>query len=253
MIVSGVWCRESGVKRDLPSPTVHLYNRPVKQLPIIIAAPSANCGKTELACRLIAALPGAQALKITRFHRESHCPVHGVNEQGDDNCDGCAPAPAGFELVEDDATLRTPGKDSDRMLKAGASPVLWLRAAPHVFEYAIHHALKKFDPARPLVLEGNSAATVAALPGRVILIWPQRTRGVKASVLPALKRVDHLLLVQPDSGTQRPWPTTLRGAMNRAGVLQSDLPEPQWLAPDWWKDTVSDGLVRELANVMSVR
>jgi hypothetical protein len=214
--------------------------------PIIIAAPSANCGKTELACRLIASLGDAQALKITRFHRESHCPVHGVNEQGEDNCDGCAPAPAGFELVEDDAILRTPGKDSDRMLKAGASPVLWLRAAPHVFEYAIRHALKKFDPARPLVLEGNSAATVADLPGTVILIWPQRTRGVKASVLPALKRAAHLLLVEADDGTRR-LPPTLRAALPRVAMTPEDLPEPQWLSAEWWK---KPGLDLQLAGVL---
>src|SRR5690606_9861049 len=155
---------------------------------VIIAAPSANCGKTELACRLIARMDAPQALKITRFHRESHCPVHGVNDQGQDNCDGCAPAPAGFELVDDPAVLNTPGKDSDRMIKAGADPVLWLRAAPHVFEYALGAAVKRFDSSRPLVIEGNSAATVAGFAGEVVLIWPQVTRGVKASVLPALKR-----------------------------------------------------------------
>lgn len=200
--------------------------------PIIIAAPSANCGKTELACRLIAALPGAQALKITRFHRESHCPVHGVDEQGEDNCDGCAPAPAGFELIDDDATLRTPGKDSDRMLKAGASPVLWLRAAPHVFDYALKAALKRFDPAQPLVLEGNSAATVSDFKGRVVLLWPQKTRGVKASVLPALKRVDQLVLVEADG--RRVVPKSLKSALSRISMQQNDLPEALWLPENWW-------------------
>ncbi|MCG3182301.1 MAG: hypothetical protein ICCCNLDF_00363 [Planctomycetes bacterium] len=205
--------------------------------PIIIAAPSANCGKTELACRMIRALDGAQALKITRFHRESHCPVHGVNEQGEDNCDGCAPAPAGFELVDDPAVLRTPGKDSDRMLQAGADPVLWLRAAPHVFEYALKAALKHFDPARPLVLEGNSAATVAEFAGTVVLLWPQRTRGVKASVLPALKRATFLVLVEASEGPPRRWPKSLRSAMARVGVSEADLPTPVWLPAEWWKQT----------------
>lgn len=202
--------------------------------PIILAAPSANCGKTELACRLIRALKGAQALKITRFHRESHCPVHGVNEQGEDNCDGCAPAPAGFELVDDPAVLRTPGKDSDRMLQAGADPVLWLRAAPHVFDYALKAALKHFDPARPIVLEGNSAATVADFPGTVVLLWPQRTRGVKASVLPAMKRATFLVLVEASDGPPRRWPKSLKSAMARAGMRESELPTPMWLPSEWW-------------------
>lgn len=222
--------------------------------PIIIAAPSANCGKTELACRLIAGLKNAQALKITRFHRESHCPVHGVNDQGDDNCDGCAPAPAGFELVMDEATLRTPGKDSDRMLKAGAAPVLWLRAAPHVFEFALKTALKRFDASRPLILEGNSAATVKDFDGTVVLLWPQKTRGVKASVLPALKRVDYLVLVEDSVNEPRRWPKTLKSAMARQGLETKDLPAPFWLQADWWKSSKAQSevaLVEALTGVLA--
>jgi hypothetical protein len=221
---------------------------------LIIAGPSANCGKTELACRIVAALPGAQALKITRFHRESHCPVHGINDQGEDNCDGCAPAPAGFELITDDAILRTPGKDSDRLLRAGATPVLWLRAAPHVFRYALNAALKHFDTAKPLVLEGNSAATVSDFAGTVVLIWPQRTRGVKASVLPALARADVLVLVEHEDKPLRRIPNTLRSALARAGRNERDLPAPQWLPADWWKQdnesirTLVENLLSEVVH-----
>src|SRR5690606_10231097 len=198
--------------------------------------PSANCGKTALACGLIAAMPGAQALKITRFHREEHCPVHGVDGQGDNNCDGCDPVPAGFELVTDEAVLRTPGKDTDRLAQAGASPVLWLRAAPHVFQYALAAAVKHFDAAKPLVIEGNSAATLPEFGGRVVLIWPQRTRGVKASVLPALKRADVLILVEHEQAPHRRLPNTLRSALARAGMTETDLPNPTWLPANWWLD-----------------
>ncbi|MBZ0136403.1 MAG: hypothetical protein K8I27_08540 [Planctomycetes bacterium] len=217
---------------------------------IIIAAPSANCGKTELACRLIRALPGAQALKITRFHRESHCPVHGIDEHGDDNCDGCAPVPAGFEIVDDDATLRTPGKDSDRMIKAGASPVLWLRAAPHVFEYALRAAMMRFDPSRPLVLEGNSAATIIGFKGRVVLLWPQKTRGVKTSVLPALRRVDHLVLVE--SMGRKVIPNTLKSALSRNEMKQNDLPELLWLPENWWRQEPSEPEKALIAGLVEV-
>jgi hypothetical protein len=203
--------------------------------PIILAGPSANCGKTELACRLVAMLDRPQALKITRFHRESHCPVHGVDDQGEDNCDGCAPAPAGFELIDDPAVLNMTGKDSDRLLKAGAEPVLWLRAAPHVFKYALNAAVKRFDPARPLVLEGNSAATVEDFPGFTVVLWPQKTRGVKDSVLPALRRADMLVLVEADSGPRDAWPRTLTAALSRHGIERAGLPEPVWLPADWWR------------------
>jgi hypothetical protein len=219
-------------------------------LPIILAAPSANCGKTQLACRLVARL-GAQALKITRFHRESHCPVHGVNETGQDNCDGCAPAPAGFELVTDPAVLHTPGKDTDLLAKAGAEPVLWLRAAPHVFAYALAAALKRLDPDRPLVIEGNSAATVSGQAGKVVLIWPQNTRGVKASVLPALKRADVLVLVEAEAEPKRRWPKTLLSALGRVGMQASDLPEPVWFCANWWTEAgrnASDKVLQRLES-----
>jgi hypothetical protein len=202
---------------------------------IILAGPSANCGKTELACRLVAALPGAQALKLTRFHRESHCPVHGINEQGEDNCDGCAPAPAGFELIDDPAILNMPGKDSDRLQRAGAKPVLWLRAAPHVFRYALSAATKRYDSAKPLILEGNSAATVEDFPGFVVVLWPQKSRGVKDSVLPALRRADMLVLVEAESEPHRAWPRSLEATLHRHGIPPTALPEPLWLPANWWQ------------------
>lgn len=203
--------------------------------PIVIAGPSANCGKTHLACALVGALRRPQALKITRFHREEHCPVHGANDQGEDNCDGCAPAPAGFELIDDPAILATPGKDTDRLAKAGASPVLWLRAAPHSFEYALRKAVRRFDPELPLVIEGNSAATVAGFDATVVVLWPQKTRGVKASVMPALRRCDRLVLVEAEGSQPRILPGTLRAACDRGGLSLDRLPTPIWVKSDWWK------------------
>lgn len=220
--------------------------------PIVIAGPSANTGKTELACRLVAALGDAQALKITRFHRESHCPVHGADDHGDDHCDGCEPAPSGFELVGDEARLRTPGKDSQRLLDAGAKPALWLRAAPHVFEYALADAMKHFDMSRPLVIEGNSAACVGSFEALVVLIWPQVTRGVKASVVPALKRCDALILVEADSAPLQRVPASLRQTCERAGVSIARLPKPLWLKNNWWKEPRpgSSGIGEAIAQIV---
>lgn len=217
--------------------------------PVVITGPSANTGKTELCCRLLRAFAGTQALKITRFHRESHCPVHGAHEHADDACDGCDPAPFGFELVTDQARLRTPGKDTDRFAQAGASAVLWLRAAPHVFEYALSAALKQLDMTRPLLIEGNSAAAVSALDAKVVVIWPQVTRGVKASVYPALKRCHHLVLVEAGEEPRRRWPPTLRQTCERLGLPQSRLPEPLWLGAQWWRE---QGALPELAQALQV-
>lgn len=210
----------------------------------MIAAPSANCGKTHLACALVRSLAGAQALKITRFHREEHCPVHGANARGEDNCDGCAPVPAGFELVDDPAVLGMEGKDTWHLQQAGADPVLWLRAAPHTFDYALRKAVARFRPDRPLVMEGNSAATVPDFASHVVVVWPQHTRGVKASVLPALRRCDVLVLVEAEGHNARAWPSSLWAACGRAGVSESKLPDPLWLPSQWWKLPVNEQCAR---------
>lgn len=161
--------------------------------------------------------------------------MHGANAQGQDNCDGCAPAPSGFELIDDEAVLRTPGKDTYRLAQSGAQPVLWLRAAPGSFEYALKKAAARFDPARPLVIEGNSAATLPGFDAHVVLIWPQHPRGVKASVMPALGRCDSLVLVETAGSPARVVPPTLRQALARTGRNLEQLPRPLWLAPDWWQ------------------
>lgn len=220
----------------------------MKTRPVVITAPSAHCGKTALACHLIAATPGTQALKITRFHRESNCPVHGVNEVGEDNCDGCAPVPSGFELVDDEETLTVPGKDSTRMLAAGASPVFWLRAAPHVFRYALGHALKRFATDRPLIVEGNSAATIDNFDTAVALIWTHNSRGVKSSVIPALRRADVLVLVESEGEIPQRWPASLIKTLARNSMEQSDLPPPSWLSSQWWRKlTPADqGVIRQI-------
>ncbi len=200
--------------------------------PIVIAAPSANCGKTTLACHILSHTP-MQALKITRFHRESHCPVHGVNNQGEDNCDGCAPVPSGFELVTDADVLGMAGKDTDRLQRAGADPVRWLRSSPHVFDYALKRTMRDFSDQRPMLIEGNSAATLVDFDATVILLWPQRTRGVKASVLPALRRHDLLIVEETEDG-RCSLPRTLTAAMRRAGVSQAR--DMLWLKRDWWRN-----------------
>ncbi|MHC4841020.1 MAG: hypothetical protein ACYTDT_08725 [Planctomycetota bacterium] len=195
---------------------------------MIITGPSANCGKTAIACQLVAALPNAQALKITRFHRESHCPVHGIDDHGDDKCDGCAPAPDGFQLIADPEIIEMAGKDTARLQAAGATKTLWLRAAPHVFEYAIKKAVSEFDHDKPLVIEGNSAATVEDITGIVVVVWPTNPRGVKDSVYPALKRCDKLLVAAPDGQL----PTTLVETCAKIGI---EIPKPTWIPPDQWQ------------------
>lgn len=203
--------------------------------PLVITGPSANSGKTELACRLLAIRPGTQTLKITRFHREAHCPVHGVDEHGHDACDGCDDAPAGYEIITDPARINMADKDTGRLVSAGGNPVLWLRAAPHAFAYALRSAISRFDLNQPLLIEGNSAATQPWLDATVVVLWPQYPRGVKSSVIPALRRADKLLVVEAPTDPRKRIPPSLLQACNRAGLELAQIAEPQWLGSNWWQ------------------
>ncbi|MCC6575538.1 MAG: hypothetical protein IT462_17300 [Planctomycetes bacterium] len=220
--------------------------------PLVITGPSANSGKTELACQLLRRHPGIQVLKITRFHRESHCPVHSPAE---DHCDGCDDTPAGYEIVADDSRIKVAGKDTGRLAEAGGEPVLWLRAAPHAFNYALKAALARFNADEPLLIEGNSAATQDWLDATVVLIWPQHPKGVKASVLPALRRADRLILIESSTAPGKRVPPSLVQACNRIGISLAQLPYPEWLSAFWWKagqmQPVDENLIGGISSALT--
>jgi molybdopterin-guanine dinucleotide biosynthesis protein len=109
---------------------------------------TSEVGKTTLVCDLLGALPGWEAIKMTRGHYRS-C--------GKDPHACCV-----SHLLSDEPVVRsgreltyTAGKDTGRYWDAGASNVHWVIVTNGQVEQGINEALKRVS-APGVLIEGNS-------------------------------------------------------------------------------------------------
>ena len=115
---------------------------------VAISGFSSNTGKTTLMCELLRALPGWEAIKLTRGHYRS-C------GKDPDTC--CV-----SDLLGDEPQVRSgrgenyaAGKDTGRFWDAGASNVHWVIATDEQVEMGIKEALDRVQTPGVLI-EGNS-------------------------------------------------------------------------------------------------
>lgn len=115
---------------------------------IAISGFSSNTGKTTLMCELLRALPGWEAIKLTRGHYRS------CGKEPDTCCVS--------DLLSEKALVRsgraenyTAGKDTARYWDAGAANVHWVIATDDQVESGIKEALKRVQTPSVLI-EGNS-------------------------------------------------------------------------------------------------
>ncbi len=109
---------------------------------------SSEVGKTTLMCELLRALPGWEAIKMTRGHYRS-C--------GKDPHACCV-----SHLLSDEPVIRSgraqtyaPGKDTGRYWEAGASNVHWVIVTDRQVEQGVRLALERVA-APGVLIEGNS-------------------------------------------------------------------------------------------------
>jgi len=98
----------------------------MKRVPgmVMIGAASRNVGKTELACDLSSRFSKQHqviAIKVTAVDRND-----GLCPRGGKGCGVCSSLDCDFAITEE--TQGPPGKDTTRLLKAGAHRVFWLRS-----------------------------------------------------------------------------------------------------------------------------
>ena len=115
---------------------------------ITVSGAESGVGKTAVAERLLKNLKGWSALKVTTI-KKGPCPR-------ETPCGICEEADADFSIVADRRTLSQRGKDTQRMMAAGAREVLWLRSRPSALKKGLEAALKRFKHARGVVIEGTS-------------------------------------------------------------------------------------------------
>jgi molybdopterin-guanine dinucleotide biosynthesis protein len=115
---------------------------------IAISGFSSNTGKTTLMCELLRALPGWEAIKLTRGHYRS------CGKEPDTCCVS--------DLLGSEPSVRSgregnyvAGKDTGRYWDAGAANVHWVIATDEQVESGIKQALQRVrTPA--VLIEGNS-------------------------------------------------------------------------------------------------
>jgi molybdenum cofactor guanylyltransferase len=133
---------------------------------LMIGSAARKIGKTELACRLIVRLREVHdviGIKVTTvLETDGECP------RGGEGCGACTSFDGEFEMTQEVPT-GLKGKDTVRMLEAGAARVLWLRSLKEHLGNAISTLLETVDRGAALVCESNSLRTVVE-PGLFIMV-----------------------------------------------------------------------------------
>lgn len=137
-------------------------------MPIVsVSGACSRAGKTALAVTLLEAVPrgAAAAVKFTttedvfqRCPRGAPCVV----------CDIDVP----FRIVEDEATLRQPGTDTDRLAAAGARRVLWAIAKASAGRAAWERVQGMVGRDELLILEGSTVTGLAQPEVRLFVVHP---------------------------------------------------------------------------------
>jgi len=158
---------------------------------IAIGGFSSEVGKTTLLCELLRALPGWEAIKLTRGHYRS-C--------GKDPHACCV-----SHLLSDEPVIYsgreqtcTPGKDTGRYWDAGASNVHWAIVTDAQVEPGIRQALDRVQAAGVLI-EGNSFLRFLNVDFTVMVARAQGGQ-IKPSARRALARANALYLSGDEDG-----------------------------------------------------
>ena len=169
---------------------------------ISVAGAHSNSGKTTVACMLLRGLPGWAALKVTHCRPDESCP-RGIP------CGTCETLDEPFRLVCDRETIAEPGKDTCRMLDAGASEVLWLQAKSSAMLEGLQTAFARLARHEGVVVEGNIVPALMRT-DLLLMVVPGGSSGLKDSALSLLPRADALVILSdcPHSGREHVPPDT---------------------------------------------
>lgn len=176
---------------------------------LLIGATGRNVGKTEYAVRLaqrFAALGPVAAVKITVIREGG-----GVCPRGGQGCGVCGSLGERPFLFQDedcagmDQGKKQGEKDTQRLRRAGANPVWWLRVWRAHLEKGLAALQEKLDPGVPVIAESNSARH-GFCPGLFLMIRDE-SAAIKTSAASVMPYADVIVTRQADTwdiGIERP-------------------------------------------------
>jgi len=123
---------------------------------LMIGSAGANVGKTELACSLLNKFSKNHniiGIKVTTIkNKDGQCP------RGGEGCGVCSSLEGNFCITEE--TNRFSGKDTARLLEAGANRVFWIRVLKEHLVEGVTALLDVIGPKAVSICESNSLRQV---------------------------------------------------------------------------------------------
>ncbi|RLC48531.1 MAG: hypothetical protein DRH70_00845 [Candidatus Coatesbacteria bacterium] len=155
----------------------------------MIGSAGRNAGKTELACALISRYARDSEIvgvKVTAIEKlDGNCP------RGGQGCGVCTSLEGDFCITEEEDA--SGGKDTARMLRAGASRVFWLRCLRSHLREGLAALLERIGPDSALVCESNSLRKVVR-PGVFVIVKDKDSHTFKESAQNVLQSADRIVL-----------------------------------------------------------
>lgn len=150
---------------------------------ITVSGSSSGAGKTTVAERLLRELKGWSALKVTLLHYGA-CPINR-------DCGACENLDSKFSIISNRKIIEEEGKDTQRLKKAGAEQVLWLRSKPEGLRQGLKQSLLSLKRAKGVIVEGTSV--LKYLKPDLAIFVKKKNSILKRSAREVLKKVDLIL------------------------------------------------------------
>jgi len=156
---------------------------------LMIGSAGTNVGKTELACTLLNKFGKNHdivGIKVTTIKdRDGQCP------RGGKGCGVCSSLEGNFCITEE--TGRSSGKDTSRLLAAGAGRVFWIRVLKEHLVEGITALLDVIGPETISICESNSLRQ-AVEPGLFLMARKNDSNAWKSSARDVRKYADRIVV-----------------------------------------------------------
>lgn len=156
---------------------------------LMIGSAGSNVGKTELACALLNKFSKNHdivGIKVTTIKdKDGQCP------RGGEGCGVCSSLEGNFCITEE--TNKTSGKDTARLLAAGADRVFWIRVPKEHLVESITALLDVIGPEAVSICESNSLRQVVE-PGLFLMARNNDSDAWKSSARQVRKYADRIIV-----------------------------------------------------------
>jgi molybdopterin-guanine dinucleotide biosynthesis protein A len=161
---------------------------------LMLGSAGINAGKTELACALLRKLKKTNdviGIKVTTIKdKDGQCP------RGGEGCGVCSSIEGNFCITQE--TDSGSGKDTARLLAAGASRVFWLRVLKEHLIEGLTALLEIIGPDAVSICESNSLRQVVK-PGLFLMVRNRDLKTWKSSAQQVKKCADRIIISEASS------------------------------------------------------